>query len=477
MSDLNGRPDPKGPAEPVRERAVCTIREHGMLRPGDSVLVAVSGGADSVCLLHLLLSLKEPLSLREVAALHVHHGLRGEEADRDERLVRALCREWAVPLTVHRVQVAQEAAQAGEGLEEAGRRVRYRLLEEQASCLPAPCRIATAHTLSDSAETLLLHLARGCGLAGLTGIPPVRGRIIRPLIDCTREEIEEYCQVHALSYVQDSTNADIAFARNRIRRRVLPQLREVNPAVEQALARLMRLAKRDESCLEEQASRAMEDARLPGPHPPAYAVAALRSLPEAILCRVLRKAACEAGAIPEERHVAAMCALLGKEGVCALPGGVEAVLRRGRLTFSREPKEAQPPFSVPVEPGGDYTFGDTRYHCRLLSRADFAASQKIYKNLLHFSLCYDILNGSLVARQRLPGDRYHPVHRGGKTLKSLCQEAGLTPQQRAALPVVCDRQGIVLVPGFGCDERVRLTESSEQILLFFPEIDGGQPLK
>ncbi len=460
-------------AAAVREQALQMMREYRMLAPGEAVLVAVSGGADSLCLLHLLQSLRETLGLREVSAMHIHHGLRGAEADRDETHVRELCRAWDVPLIVRRADVAGEAAKSREGLEEAGRRVRYAFLEEQAALSAFPCKIATAHTLSDAAETVLLHLTRGCGLSGLAGIPPVRGRIIRPLLSCTRMEIEAYCEVHALSYVEDSTNTDITFTRNRLRHQVLPELRRLNPQIEQSLSRMMRLVSQDEAYLREQAQGALIAARLPDTQLPTYDASALEVLPPAIRSRTLWQAAVDAGADPEARHVETLQALLRAGGACHLPGGVEARVNRGRLTFMRTAEQgAGEPFCIPIEPGGTYTFGDTRYHCRLLSAADFAEARKIYKNLLHFSLCYDILSGNLIARQKLPGDRYHPVNRGGKTLKALYQEAGLTVRQRETLPVLCDEQGIVFVPGFGCDERVKLTDTCEQVLLFFSDFDG-----
>ena len=190
----------------VRAKALAVIREEGMLCPGDMVLVALSGGADSVALLHLLLSLKESLGLQEIAALHVNHRIRGEEADQDEAFVQSLCGAWHVPLEIVRREVALLAQEQGKGLEETGREVRYAALEEAAGRMGETCRIATAHTLSDNIETVLLHLCRGCGIHGLTGIPPVRGRVIRPLLCCSREEIETYCREHSLSFVMDSTN-------------------------------------------------------------------------------------------------------------------------------------------------------------------------------------------------------------------------------------------------------------------------------
>ena len=176
-----------------------TIAEYGMLKPGEPVLVALSGGADSVALL---------LSLRElgypVRACHLHHGLRGGEADRDERFCRELCAQKGVRLSVRRVDAAAYARETHESVETAARALRYAFFRETAG----GSKTATAHTADDNLETMLFHLARGTGLDGLAGIPPVRDGIVRPLITCTREEVEAFLAARGQGFVTDSTNLE-----------------------------------------------------------------------------------------------------------------------------------------------------------------------------------------------------------------------------------------------------------------------------
>lgn len=165
----------------VLAKVLTAIEQGRMLMPGDRVVVALSGGADSVTLLHVMLQLQNRLSLREIAAVHVNHELRGEESRRDEEFVRTLCRDWQVPLQVYHRNVAFLAREAQKGIEETGRMVRYAVFDE-VSAANGDCPVATAHTLSDNIETLLLHLTRGCGVRGLTGIPEIRGQIIRAFV-------------------------------------------------------------------------------------------------------------------------------------------------------------------------------------------------------------------------------------------------------------------------------------------------------
>ncbi|MBQ2780159.1 MAG: tRNA lysidine(34) synthetase TilS, partial [Clostridia bacterium] len=251
-----------------------------MCNAGDRVLVALSGGADSVALLHALLSLREELKLTEIAAAHLHHGLRGEEADRDLTFVQSLCQEWQVPLVYTCEDVAFFAAAHHLGVEEAGRQVRYAFLQEKAN----GALIATAHTATDNVETILLHLTRGCGLQGLTGIAPCRDGIIRPLIDCSREEVEAYCRSHALSFVTDSTNADVRYARNRIRHEVLPALHALNPSLEAATKRLVSLCAQDNAYLNTLAEQVFTS--LKTDKYGRYALSDMRAVPPALRGRV-----------------------------------------------------------------------------------------------------------------------------------------------------------------------------------------------
>lgn len=218
------------------EKTILTfIREKRMLTAHDTVTVGVSGGADSVCLITVLHRLQRILKI-SLRVVHVDHMLRGKAAEEDAEFVRALCERLDVSFTLHRVDVAAYAKERGQGLEEAGREVRYAALRggEPAS---VASRIATAHTATDQAETVLLNLFRGSGLSGAAGILPVNGDIIRPLLRVTREEIEDYLRAEGIAWREDATNLEDDYARNRIRHHILPVAeRDINARATRHLA-------------------------------------------------------------------------------------------------------------------------------------------------------------------------------------------------------------------------------------------------
>ena len=253
--------------EEVRQRFIKAIDEFHMLRTGGRVVAAVSGGADSVCLLALLCGLRQERKI-QVRALHVHHGLRGPEADRDAAFVRELCGRLNVPVQVRYVDVRAYAAENRLSEEEAGRTLRYRELEKCATewemevglgmdepeAPLSPVRIGVAHHGDGQAETILHNLCRGSGLRGLGGMQPVRDRIIRPLLAVSRSEILEWLSAQGLSYCEDSTNRSDCYTRNRIRQQLIPMLREqVNPGAVDSILRMGRLASQADSYLASQA--------------------------------------------------------------------------------------------------------------------------------------------------------------------------------------------------------------------------------
>ena len=215
-------------------QAAAFADKYNMLPQGSTVLCALSGGADSMALLSVLEALAKPRSLTLHAA-HFNHQLRGEESQRDEDFVVQWCQKRGIPLVVGRGDVAQEAQEQGKGVEETARAMRYGFLTATAQELGAD-KIATAHNADDNAETLLLHLARGTGLDGLTGIPPVRGILIRPLLATPRIDIAVYLAQEEIPHVEDSSNQDTVYARNRLRQEVMPVLRDLNPAFVSTLA-------------------------------------------------------------------------------------------------------------------------------------------------------------------------------------------------------------------------------------------------
>ena len=235
-----------------------TIKTHTMLQPGDNIITGLSGGADSVALLHALLHIKEELGIAQIFAVHVNHGLRGEAAAADENFCRRLCEGLGIPLQIYTADVRGLAAAEALSIEEAGRKLRYRYLQEAAAFFGVPgAKIATGHHQNDNAETVIMNLARGAGLRGLCGIPPVNGSIIRPLLDVSRGEIEEYIAAQGLEYVDDASNFSREYARNRVRHTVLPAIEAaINPRAVQTIASNTAWLREDETLLEEMAREA-----------------------------------------------------------------------------------------------------------------------------------------------------------------------------------------------------------------------------
>ncbi|ADU27795.1 tRNA lysidine(34) synthetase TilS [Ethanoligenens harbinense] len=441
-----------------------TMKTYHLLAPGDAVLAAFSGGADSTALLHLLCALREEWGLRVFAA-HLNHGLRGEEADRDEAFVRARCVEWGVPCFVRRTDVRAEAARTGESEELCGRRLRYAFFAEQAEALGA--KIATAHTLSDSVETMLLNLARGTGLAGLRGIPPVRGNIVRPLIETTRAEVEVYCAAHGLNYVTDSTNFSRAYGRNRIRLDVVPALRALNPALERTLARDMRLFARDEAVLEDLTASLLRAAAVPG----GFAAEVLRASP--LCARALAAAAAQTtGLRPEAVHVRAMEQLLRTgAGRTQLRGGWFAEIVRGVLSFSPGKEEPPAPFCRPLAPGV-LENGPVRLKVTPVEHANVKKFESFCARYFKSVLDCDKIIGKAVIRTRRAGDFYHPAGRGvGKSLKKLFNEQAVPPSLRPYVPVAADETGIIWVGGFGPDARCAPDTGTRRVLFLAYDAD------
>lgn len=283
-----------------------------MLDGEKRVCVALSGGADSVSLLTVLCSVKGELGA-EVYACHLNHGLRGADSDSDEQFCRELCKSLNVPLYVKKID-ASAAVQKHESIEEAARKARYEFFEETLEHYGARV-LATAHNANDNAETVLLNLTRGTGLKGLCGIPPVRKfgkngeyRVIRPLIYCERGGIEDYLRLVGQDFVVDRTNLSEDYTRNRIRRRVLPELAEINPSIVGVIGRMTRNLRSDSEFLEEQAREAYEKTR----EGRGWNASAISKLPEPIKARCVRKILMQGGIEPSALRIDTAISLLTK---------------------------------------------------------------------------------------------------------------------------------------------------------------------
>ena len=421
------------------------------------VLLGLSGGADSMALLHILTHWQRPEL--QVSAIHVNHGLRGEDAERDERFVHDYCVQHHIPLTVVRVDVAQIAADRCLTVEEAGRQVRYEQFEMTRRVIGADY-VLTAHNADDQAETVLMHLVRGCGVDGLTGIPVKREDIRRPLLCCARSEIEAYCDEFDIPYVTDATNFDTRYTRNDVRHRVMPLLREINPAINNALLRLSRLAGEDSACLNGLATAALDEARLEY----GYSAIEMAKQPEAIrhrMVRILMRAA-ELSNIEESYIVAADEAILRNRGAVSLCGGRVFSVAQGVVTIGNDQVKIPPdPVFLDAFPC-EVRFGD--YNCAFT--VGNTEDANVHKLFLQFSIDYDKIVGKLCLRCRQPGEVMHPCERNvGKSLKKLMNEMHIPANIRDAYPLLCDESGVVLLPGHTCDERVKITDTTKRYLV------------
>ena len=427
-------------------RVLAFAREVGMLPPGATVLCALSGGADSMALLTCLGELAGDQGFTLLAA-HYNHQLRGAESQRDEAFVKAWCEAHAVPLTVGRGDVAAEAARQGRGIEETARAMRYAFLEETAKHVGADC-IATAHTADDNAETLLLHLVRGTGLDGLAGIPPVRGPFVRPLLETTRQEIEAYLALRAVPWIQDSSNADPAYARNRIRRDVMPVLRALNPAFSRTLAANLRHIRADRAYLEELAEPVSSKAQWQNGSLVLDA-AALSSLPRPVAVRAVKQVLARLGRHQIAAvHLDQILDLAGPSHRLDLPQGLTVWRAYEKLVFSLGQSDAPPLSPVEIPGEGTYRLGDWRMELRSCLCPEHPA-QGPYQ----WYLRREALTFPLVARTRQTGDALRLPGRRQKPLKKWYIDEKIPRLTRDTLPVLADDKGLVAAAGLGPDGR------------------------
>ena len=302
-----------------------TIEKYGMIKDGDRVVVALSGGADSMCLLHILLSLKDEIGFT-LSAAHVNHGIRGSEAERDQDFVNNYCDKNKIDLYICRLDVPSVSSQTGEGLEECGRRLRYDYLYN----ISDGALIATAHNLNDRIETFIFNFTRGSGLNGLCSIPPVRDKIIRPLIDCSREEIEDYCRTNSIPYVTDSTNSDVNYSRNRIRQNVIPELKAINQSFEKSALRCFDTVISDNEYISSVADSVYSKCFNNGGYSTALLINTHPSIRNRVISRIIYE---KTGINPDKKTIDKTCELIKSEGKSEIQNGTVIRVNDGLLDF------------------------------------------------------------------------------------------------------------------------------------------------
>lgn len=458
-----------GAVRRAEEAFLRCVRENGMEAPlAGGVLSALSGGADSV-LLFLLLGHYCAERGIPFAAVHVHHGLRGEEADRDETFCRALCARQGVVLFVCREDVpAYCRAHPGVGEEEGARAVRYAAFARTMEAHPEYAVCATAHTATDNLETLLFRFLRGSGLRGMCGIPPVRGAYLRPLLYLSREDILAALASLGQDYVTDSTNACTDYDRNYLRAEILPRLSRLRPRPEEAAARLAANLREEEAAAE----RASDAAYSACVWENRASVADICALPRATAVRVLARlyAACGGRGAPEKKHWDAVFSMLSRgraHGEVPMPGGFVCLLDGARLSFRPAALPPPPePYCIPLHEGCNPLPGGAELWAFSEPSPEFEKHGiNVYNLFIQGRVKSVTILNKFIARSRRPQDAY--CARGfRRDVRRMMTDVKLPHDVRAVLPVICDGEGIVWVPGLPIADRA-FPRGSDACLHFY----------
>ena len=459
----------------MEKKVEAYIRKNDMLKQKSRVIAAVSGGADSVCLLHMLVSLRERFDL-SIQAIHVHHGLRGAEADRDAQFVRELSEKWEVPCLVVCRDVAAYARENGLGVEEAGRELRYSVFEKAAGEWGG-ARIAVAHHQDDQAETILHNLFRGSGLRGLGGMTPVRGNVIRPLLCVTRQEIVDYLDGQDISYCQDSTNNSVAYTRNKLRHRIIPMVcQEVNfKAVPHIVAAGERIRQAEEY-FEREAGRIWNDEKQveriekDGCRRCGIRAGAMEKLPDIVkgyVAMEMIKELTERCRDIASIHVESILELTekGTGTSCSLPYGLRAY-REYDMVW--------------LETGGGQGNRQENIHLGLGSfDAEYVSAhifREKYKEIPEkkYTKWFDCdkIKGTLSVRTRETGDYITLKYGRKKTVKAFMIDAKIPRPERDQILLLAEGHHVLWIVGYRISEFYKITDETKHILQV--KTDGGK---
>ena len=446
----------------LEQKALCALRQYSLFSQGDRIAVGVSGGADSVALLRFLAALRPQFGW-DLVVCHIHHGLRGAEADRDECFVRALAEQLGLPCAVSRIDAAALALRDHISVEEAGRTARYAFFAQTAG---EGGRIATAHTLDDSIETVLMNLVRGTGLRGLCGIPRIRGNIVRPLLDCTRAEVEDYLGALGQPYCTDSTNLTDDYTRNRIRHDIIPRLCALNPNFPGAMARMLpRLAAQQAltDCLAAQSAQQLHAAC------GGLSRQGLSALPEPVCDRLLLRLL-EQNRLPvSAAAVARMTETLRTGGKLDLAARSWFFVAQGDLAaVIYAPPGGIPPVPVPLpqeETPVILPFSPQKsLKLTLCNKIVANTSEKFNISLLKYAIDCDKIRRYSFMRTRRPGDTFI-IGKKQLPLGEAWAAAGIPALLRPALMVLADEQGVLWAEGIGSSSRAAVTENTKQYVI------------
>ncbi|MBR6695307.1 MAG: tRNA lysidine(34) synthetase TilS [Oscillospiraceae bacterium] len=428
---------------------------------GDDVVVALSGGADSVCLLYNMLSLWERGYIETLTAVHCNHGLRGEEADRDEQFCKDLCNKLKIHLYCEKIPVKEYAKEHSLSLEEAGRNLRYKTFEKYRM----GGKIATAHNKKDNAETVIFNLIRGTSLAGMSGIPIMRDAIIRPLLDVSREEIEEYLKEIGADFVTDHTNLETKYSRNKIRLSIIPEMENINEGAVNNITAFAKLASYDEEFLS-----SLADDYLSMLHHGENELdliienedkTSAEDIPYAILSRVIKKFLTENGFSADRHRIDTIMDYCNDgDGFLNLSPTATLEVRGYRIIINQKEKT---PFTFEIRLSEGENFVPHKKVTLIYHDIEDAVELVNKKFTNHILDCDKILGTVLTARNRRNSDRIQLVGRDFQhRIKKLYENISADEKDRKIL--IADEGDIIFAEDFGVSERVKVTEETKRIL-------------
>lgn len=454
------------------------IEKYGMLSQGDRVVVAVSGGPDSIALLHILHSIKERYGLY-IHAVHLNHMLRGKEADEDTRYVEGFCERYNIPCTVKYVDINELSMQEGLSLEEAGRKARYELFRDTARRVGAT-KIALAHNMNDQAETVIMRIMRGTGLDGLAGIRPVReGLFIRPLLYTLRADIEKYCRDNKLDPRIDSTNLEPIYSRNKIRLELIPYIKaNYSPGIERSLSTMAELLREDKDFIDTYVDLVYSHMAIKEKDRILIDIEDFKRLHIAIKKRIVRRAIEDIkGDLNgiESKHVDLILSAVdtGTTGAAVeLPGHIKAKVSYKRLNIMNLSGKTNYEFCHSMLIPGVTVISETG--AVIEAQIGCIIPEHFYDNNFVKYFDYDKIRDKLTVRTRKAGDFIVPIGmKGSKKLKELFIDDKIPREERSKIPLVSIGKEIVWVVGYKISDNYKITRETERILKLEYKQQGG----
>lgn len=446
-----------------------TIEKYKMICQGDSIVTGVSGGPDSMCMLHILLRLKDKFDL-SIFAAHLNHQFRGKEADDDAIYVRDICHEWGIQTFIKVFDVPAYAKENGLSSEEAGREIRYELYDEVMKKVGGQ-KIAVAHNMNDHIETIFMNLLRGSGIEGLKGIEAVRGQIIRPLINAERDEIEEYCRINKISPRIDKTNLEPIYGRNKIRLELIPYIKDTfNPNIMSTLNRFSDIAVLENDYMDKEAEKSFFEVAESYENGIKYCINKLDNLHPALQRRVIRIGLEKLlGSLKgiEYKHIEEILKILhDNTGAAAvLPRNIRAYVSYENLIIGPKNEKIHDKYCYSLKIDSEniiYSLGIEAV-VKTLKAYDV---YDIKKDKYTVYIDKEKVQGDLFLRNRLNGDVFSPIGlKGSKKLKEYFIDEKIPKEERDKIQLIADEKEIVWVIGKRLSEKYKITDKTKNVIM------------